>query len=293
MNSAHRPGRQLGPVTLTAPTVLGLLVFFVAPFLTFVVYSFLTAGFYSVSRPFTLDAYRAAFTSDVNPTLAVNSLVVGLVAATTTILVGLPIAYWLRYQAGRLQLPVLFLITATMFASYLVRIYAWRTMLGENGIVNSALESIGLIDKPLGFLIFSRLAVTLAAVHLFLPFVILVLFAGFRPLQPAFLEAAQDLGAGGLLRWRRVILPLVAAPAASAFLFVFVLASSDWVTSAFLGGSSGTLLGYKIAATFRELGNYPQGAALSLLTLTAFALCFGLVTLGLRLARLDTVRWSA
>ena len=78
---------------------------------------------------------------------------------------------------------VLFLITASMFASYLVRIYAWRTMLGENGVVNSALESIGLIDEPLGFLIFNRFAVTVALVHIFLPYAVLVLYAGFQPIR--------------------------------------------------------------------------------------------------------------
>ena len=108
---------------------------------------------------------------------------------------------------------VLFLITATLFASYLVRIYAWRTILGENGLLNSGLERLGLIDEPLGFLLYSRFAVTVALVHIFLPYVVLVLFAGFRPIAPGLLEAAQDLGANALTRWRKVILPLIAAPA--------------------------------------------------------------------------------
>jgi len=284
---------RLGPIALTTPVAAGLLVFFAAPFITFVVYSFLTAGFFSVSGPFTLDAYRDAISTPINGTLAMNSLRTGLIAATVTVLVGLPIAYWLRYLAGAMQLPVLFVITASMFASYLVRIYAWRTLLGENGVINATLDRIGVIDQPLGFLLFSRFAVTVAAVHLFMPFVILTLYAGLRPLQPSFLEAAQDLGANGPLRWLRVILPLMAAPIATSFLFVFVLASSDWVTSAFLGGTSGQLLGARIATTFREAGNYPQGAALSLLTMLAFALCFVLVTVGLRLSRLNKIHWMS
>jgi spermidine/putrescine transport system permease protein len=290
--AARARGLQLGPVTLTLPATAGMLVFFAAPIAIFVIYSFLTAQLYDVSRPFTLDAYRAALESDLNRTLARNSLEIGLLAAVFSVALALPVAYWLRYASGRWRMIVLFLITASMFASYLVRIYAWRTMLGEHGVVNSALESIGLIDHPLGFLIFNRFAVTIALVHIFLPYAVLVLFAGFQPIRPGLLEAAQDLGAGAWLRWRRVILPLVAAPALSAFLFVFVLSSSDYVTPQFVGGSSGVMLGVQVQANFTTVGNYPLGAATSLLMLAAFVALYFAMRFGLRLARLDRVRFT-
>lgn len=282
---------RLGPVLLAAPAVVGMLVFFVAPLVTFVFYSFLTAGLYSVSRPWTLDAYRDLLTTPVYGTLALNSLIIGLSTATLTVVVGLPVAYWLRYLAGRLRYPVLFVLTATMFASYLVRIYAWRTLLGSDGIVNSVLEHLGLIDNPLSFLVFSRFAVTVALTHIFLPIVILSLYAGLRPLEPSYLEVAQDLGAGGFRRWWKVIVPALAAPIATSFFFVFALSSADWVSSAFLGGISGQLFGLQIALTFRESANYALGAAMSLATLASLAVCFLLVRLGLRLARLDRLAW--
>ena len=286
-----RQGLRLGPLTLTLPATLGMLVFFVAPLATFFVYSFLTAGLFEVSGPVTLDSYREAVTSDVNGVLARNSFVVGILAATITLVISLPIAYWLRYAAGRLQLPILFLITATLFASYLVRIYAWRSILGENGALNRGLQLLGIIDEPLGFLLYNRFAVTVALVHIFLPYVVLVLFAGFGPLQPSLLESAQDLGAGVVIRWRRVILPLVAAPAATAFLLVFILSASDYVTPQFLGGKTGGLLGVQIQAEFKALGDWPLGAATSFLMLAAFVVCYGVAMLGLRIARLDRIRW--
>ena len=290
--AAKARGLQVGPVLLTLPATAGMLVFFVAPIAIFVVYSFLTAQLYDVSRPFTLDAYSAALDSELNRTLAKNSIVIGLLAAVFSVGLALPVAYWLRYATGRPRMIVLFLITGSMFASYLVRIYAWRPMLGENGVVNSALESIGLIDEPLGFLIFNRFAVTVALVHIFLPYAVLVLYAGFQPIRPGLLEAAQDLGAGAVLRWRRVVLPLVAAPALSAFLFVFVLSASDYVTPQFVGGSSGVMLGVQVQANFTTVGNYPLGAATSLLMLAAFVTLYFAMRMGLRLARLDRVRFS-
>jgi spermidine/putrescine transport system permease protein len=283
---------RVGPLSLTAPATLGMLVLFVAPLVTFAVYSFLTPGLFSVSGPLTLANYTDAIRAPATGRLAVNSFVVGILAASVSLAVALPIAYWLRYHAGSLRVFVLFLITATLFASYLVRIYAWRSILGENGLLNDGLERIGVIDDPLGFLLYSRFAITVALVHIFLPYVVLVLYAGFGPMSPSLLESAQDLGANALTRWRRVVLPLIAAPAASAFLFVFVLSASDYVTPQFLGASRDVMLGVQIQANFKGLGNFPLGAAQSFLMLAAFVLCYGLCALGLRLRRLDRIRWT-
>jgi spermidine/putrescine transport system permease protein len=281
----------LGPIALTLPAVVGLLLFFIAPFATFAVYSFMTSGLFDVSQPFTTAAYETVLGSEVNRTLARNSFWTGFFAAAATIAISLPIAYWLRYAAGRWQVPVLFLITGTFFASYLVRIYAWRTILGRRGVLNTGLESLGIINEPLEFLLYSRFAVTIALVHIFLPYTVLVIYAAFGPIGTGLIEAAQDLGAGALRRWTRVILPLVAAPTASAFVFVFVLAASDYVTPEFLGGSNGIMLGVRVKENFIATGDWPVGAALALLMLAAFVLLYALVTLALRLIGVRRVRF--
>jgi spermidine/putrescine transport system permease protein len=273
------------------PAAAGLVAFFLVPLLVFAVYSVLTAGLYSVSGPLTLDAYGEAVASRVNRTLAANSAVIGLATAIVTVAVALPIAYWLRRSARRLRIPVLFLIIASMFASYLVRIYAWRTVLGANGLINDGLRRLGLIDQPLDFLIYSRFAVTVALVHIFLPYVVLVIYAAMAPLGAGLFEAAQDLGASSRTLWRRVILPLMAAPAASAFLFVFILSASDYVTPQFLGGASGVTLGVQVQVNFRTLGNYPVAAATSFLMMAAFLGCYLLSALVLRALRLHDIRF--
>jgi len=280
-----------GSIIPALPAAAGLVAFFLVPLLVFAVYSFLTAGLYSVSGPLTLDAYGEAVASRVNRTLAANSAVIGLATAVVTVAVALPIAYWLRRSARRLRIPVLFLIIASMFASYLVRIYAWRTVLGSNGLINDGLRRLGLIDEPLEFLIYSRFAVTVALVHIFLPYVVLVIYAAMAPLGAGLFEAAQDLGASSRTLWRRVILPLMAAPAASAFLFVFILSASDYVTPQFLGGASGVTLGVQVQVNFRTLGNYPVAAATSFLMMAAFLACYLLSALVLRALRLHDIRF--
>lgn len=282
--------RRAKPLIATLPAVAWLLAFFAAPLLVFLVYSVLTNELYAVGLPFTLDAYADALTSSLNRTLARNSLVVGILTAAITVSVGLPIAYWLRFVARRSRLAVLFLITASMFASYLVRIYAWRTVLGSRGLINSALERAGLIDEPLGFLLYSRFAVIVALVHIFLPYVVLVLFAGMGPVSEGLLESARDLGANASLLWRRVLLPIMAAPAFSAFVFVFILSSADYVTPQFLGGKDGVTLGVQIQQNFIAVGNWPLAAATSFLMLLAFVAVYAIGSFALRRLRLHDIR---
>jgi spermidine/putrescine transport system permease protein len=282
---------RVGPLALATPAVAALLVFFVAPLAAFAVYSFLTGTFYEVHGPLTLDNYRDVADSRLHRTLARNSLQVGVFAAVATVVFALPIAYWLRYTRSRWRMIVMFLIIASFLASYLVRIYAWRTILGSNGLVNSGLRELGLIDDPLTLLLYNRFAVTVALVHIYLPYVVLVVYAGLGPLSPAYLETAQDLGAGRWQRWRRVVLPVAAAPVASAFLFVFVLSAADYVTPQFLGGTTGSLLGVIVQQNMTAQGDYALGAAIAFSMLAAFLVLYGVVALALRLKRLDRVRF--
>jgi spermidine/putrescine transport system permease protein len=289
--SARRGLLRAGPLALATPAVTVLLVFFVAPLAAFAVYSFLTGALYEVHGPLTLDNYRDVVDSDLHRTLARNSLLVGLYAAVASVAFALPIAYWLRYTKSRWRMVVMFLIIASFLASYLVRIYAWRTILGSNGLINSGLEELGLIDDPLTLILYNRFAVTVALVHIYLPYVVLVVYAGLGPLSPAYLETAQDLGAGRWQRWRRVVLPVAAAPVASAFLFVFVLSAADYVTPQFLGGTSGALLGVIVQQNMTAQGDYALGAAIAFSMLAAFLVLYAVVALALRLKRLDRVRF--
>jgi spermidine/putrescine transport system permease protein len=281
-----------GPILLILPLAALTAIFFVAPLVLFAIYSFLTAGLFSVSLPFTLDAYRAALSSSLNWRLAVNSIAIGSMTAAISTSLGLSVAYWLRYRAGRLQLPVLFLITASVFASYLVRIYAWRTILGSSGVINRSLMQLAIIEEPMTFLLYNWFSVVIALVHIFLPYTVLVLFAAFRPLEAHYLDAAQDLGANSAMRWRRVILPLMAQPLAIVFLFVFVLAASDYVTPQLIGGTGGQMLGVQIQSNFKAIGNWPVGAATSILALVGFVLCFFAIQISVHKSGMARIRWS-
>lgn len=281
-----------GAVLCTLPAVVYFGVFFVAPLITLALYSLLTPAMFGVHRPYTLDNFKEAATSSLPVHLVWNSVIVGLLVATICVVVGIAVAYWLTYCAGRLRIPVLFIITVTVFANYLVRIYAWRLVLGQDGAVASVLTRVGFSAHDVRGLLFSRFSVTVALVHLMLPMVVLLMFAAFRPIESRYLEAAQDLGGGAVTRWVKVILPLIAAPAATAFMLTFVLASGDYVTPAFLGGSGGQLYGVQVLAAFQTTGNWSLGAALSFLALGVYLVAYLVMTAALRLAGLGKIRWG-
>lgn len=287
-----RRGWRPGASATVLPGVVVFALFVLVPFGLLAFYSLLTSGTFVASQPLTIDAYRRAIESPLTGEFALNALRIGLPTALLTIALALPVACWLRYSARRMLAPVLFLVTATIFASYLVRVYAWRTMLGDQGVVNGVLEGIGVTDEPLGFLLFNRFSVTLGLTHWLLPLAVLMLYGAFRPLEAGYIEAARDLGARTVGVWRRVVLPAIAAPLATTFLLMFVIASSDWLTPLLLGGGKDPTLGQRIQEEFKQLGDYPAGAALSLLMLVAFALLYAVLALGLRGARLDKLHWT-
>ena len=257
-----RQPRSIGPLVLTAPAAVGLLLFFVAPLVAFGVYSFLTGSLYDVASPLTLDNYKEVAETDVNRRLARNSLVVGcprgvLLGADRApdgLLAALLRGALARDRAvpDRRVVPGL----ATWCASS-----PGARCSDATAPSTAASSGSALIDEPLDFLLYNRFAVTIALVHIFLPYVVLVLYAGLAPLQPSYLETAQDLGAGRLQRWRRVVLPLVAAPAVSAFLFVFVLSAADYVTPQLLGGHERVMLGVQVQVAFIGTGDFAYGAA--------------------------------
>ncbi len=288
------PRRRLrrDAVLVALPVGVVMFLIFGLPLLRFLYESFLTSlGLTHAARPFTLENYTNLFTSGLARSLAVNSTVIGATTAAVCVVVSVAIAYWLRYHAGRLAAVVTTLLIATVFASYLVRIYAWRTLLGANGVINKALEQIGLIHHPLRFLLFDRFAIVIAETQVYLPLMVLLIFAGFRPLEPGYLEVARDLGYGPARTWTTVILPLLAKPIAVATLVAFLFASTDWVAPAYLGGANTALFGVEIRNDFTVTGDWAAGAALSFAMAAGYVLLYALVMGALRLARLGVVTW--
>ncbi len=238
-------------------------LFFVLPMVTIVLLSFWRVVDYSIVADFTLANYeklvRPLYVGVFWRTIKISLLVTAI-----SLIVGYPVAYYLARKTRRFRLTLLVLVILPLWTSYLVRTYAWMLILGTKGAVNQALQAVGLTSEPISWLLYSDFAVTLALVHIYMPYLILPLYSVLEKLDPSLFEAAKDLGGG---RWRtflHVTLPLSLPGVATGCLFVFIPAMGSFVTPELLGGTRSILIGSIVAQQFGVAFEYPLGSAMAL-----------------------------
>jgi spermidine/putrescine transport system permease protein len=273
--------RRLG---LLSPTSLYLVVFFGVPLLILLAMSVFRTEDFDVIPAFDLSNYALSIGDPLYREVLINTVAVGLVTAAITLLMAWPLSYIATFVFPRHREALFFLVLLSLFGGYLVRIYAWRTILGNEGIVNQTLIAVGFVDKPLTFLLNSRFAVILTLANFLVPLAVLPIFSSMQNLRPELLEAARDLGAGRWRIHRTVTLPLTLPGLMTGFAFAFVLAAGDYVTPSLVGGTSGLMLGNVIASQFTLAANWPFGAALAFVLMAVILLVYGVVTMIMRLA---------
>ena len=243
-----------------------------------ILFSFWTQDFISIDTTFTLDNYREALGGQIYRTLLGRSVVIALSVTAVTVLLAFPIAYFVSFHVKPSQKSIwLFLITIPFWTSYLIRVFLWKVILGYNGVVNSGLMGIGIIDEPVTFILYNANAVVITLAHAFAPFAILPIFVALEKIDRSLLEASQDLGETRIRTFFRVTLPLAMPGVVGATLIVFIPTIGDYVTPELVGGPSGTMIATMIQTQFLRLNNAPLGAALAILAMasvTAISLAF-------------------
>ena len=214
-----------------------------------------------------LDNYREAL-DPVFLRPALNGLRYAAATTILCLLIGYPIAYWISRYGGTHKTLLLVLVMLPFWTSYLIRTYAWITILGDNGVVNSVLQAIGLTREPI-ILLNTDLAVVLGMTYGFVPFAILPLFVSIDRLDDALVAAARDLYASGRAAFRHVTLPLTMPGIIAAAILTFIPAVGDYVTPDLLGGAQTTTIAKIIQTEFLGARNWPSGAALGFLLMAA------------------------
>lgn len=269
---------------LAAPTMLFMLVFFVFPCVLLLLYSFWTAKSFVIDPTFNLNNYSRTLGAVGFWRTGMTGLNNGLWTALASVVLSFPAAFYIVYKAR--SSAAFYLILLSWFSSYLVRVYAWRTILGTNGLINSTLMQWGIITEPLEFLLFSPFASIITLVHIMFPFALLLLVSALRDVKPDYLDAARDLGATRTQVLLRVVIPMAYKGIVSAFMFTFILAAGDYITPQLLGGREGVTNGLLIANQFRSAGNWPLGAAMAFITLGLFTAIYLAFVQLMRLLRL-------
>ena len=243
------------------PMALWFTVFFLAPIIIIVVYSFLKKGLYGgVEWEPTLDAYRSL----ANPTyltITLRTLVVSVIATIITILIALPCGYYMA--RSKHQTLLLLLIIIPFWTNFLIRVFAWMNILGNNGFVNEFLMRLNLITTHLP-LMYNQRAVTLVLIYMYLPYAILPLFATIDKFDFSFLEAARDLGAGKLTAMIKVLFPNIKAGLLTAVLFTFIPIFGAYAVPQLVGGMDSYMLGNIIADQILKSRNWPLASAISI-----------------------------
>ena len=248
---------------LLLPATIWLLIFFIIPLIIVLVYSFLERGTYGgVTWEFTLKNYQR-LANDLYLNIFWRSL--GLASLTTLmcLIIGYPLAFFIATSSTRWRNLLLFLVIIPFWTNFLVRTYAWIIILRSEGMINTILQSLSLIQEPLN-LLFTPFAVIVGLIYGYLPFMILPLYATIERLNFSLVEAAQDLGANQIRTFFRIILPLTLPGIIAGSILVFIPALGAFITPDILGGAKTVMVGNLIQNQFLQARDWPFGSALSM-----------------------------
>ena len=273
--------RHLTTIGLLAPPLGWLFAFFVVPVGIVAAYSIDVLhgpSLFGGSHKVTLAAWHAFFHSSVYLGLFWKSVKMSLIVSAVVVGLAYPVAYYLALSGTKRKYVLLLLLIAPFLTSYLLRVLAWKVILGNQGVLNSFLVWAGLrsADHPLSQLLYSRFAVMLVLAYVWIPFVALPIFVSLESLDRRLLEAAADLGASRWGAFLRVTLPLSLPGVMAAFLFVFIPTVGEFVTPSLVGGTSGYMYGNQISDLFSAgFPDWQTGSVLALFLLAVVAVLTG------------------
>jgi spermidine/putrescine transport system permease protein len=271
---------------LISPTLAVLVFALAAPLALLVTYSFWTENGLVLDTHPTVSQYGAVVTRQIYRVLFLRSLAISAVVTLATVALGYPMAYFLAFRVTRGKFIWLLLLSIPFWTSYLLRVFAWKVILGYNGVINSGLLSLGLISQPLTFLLYNAPSVVVTLTHAYAAFAILPIYVSLEKIDRSLLEAATDLGDGPVKRFLRVTFPLSLPGTIAAILMVFIPTVGDYVTPSLVGGTDGMMIGNSIAMMYGRANNQPLGAVISIVMMLVIAVLVGLFLLAIGRRRL-------
>jgi len=272
-------------MAVTLPPLVWVTLFLLVPYLLMLCYSFWTVADGNVVHHWNLGNYGELITKDVYRATLLRSMWIAARVTVFALLLGYPLAYFLSFYAGVRKNLFYQLVIIPLWVSYLVRAYAWKTILGTDGVLNTLLQFFHITQHPVDSLLYSPFAVVLTLTHIYTPFVVLPIYAAMEHIPRNLVEASHDLGASPVQTFWRVIFPLSAPGMIAGATFAFVLSLGDFLAPQLLGGPSGIMISNIVASLFGAAFNWPLGAAISFCILV---LVVSLLALAERLEK----KWS-
>lgn len=250
---------------VSIPPLLWVTFFLLIPYAVLFCYSFWRVSpLQIIVHRWNLDNYRELLRNPMYAAVLFRSMLIAAAVTTSALLLGYPLAYFLSFRATLRKDLLYQLVIIPLWVSYLVRGYAWKTILGSDGVLNGFLRYFRIVHHPVEFLLYSPFAVVLMLTHIYTPFVFLPIYAALEHVPRNLVEASLDLGASPARTFWRVILPLSLPGVLAGATFAFVLSLGDFLAPLLVGGPSGIMISNIVVSLFGSAYNWPLGAAISL-----------------------------
>lgn len=281
----HSQGK-VGLYATLLPPLVGLTALYFIPLLILVSYSLWHLEGFDIVYEFSFKNIQTILGSLAYRTVIFRTITTAIVVTFIDAILALPIGFFIGQYGGRYRALLTTLVILPLWSSYLVRVFAWKVILGYNGVLNNALLSLGILKQPSQVFLYNQFSTILTFTHIWLPFMILPIITAFERLPRELLEASADLNARPLITFRRVVLPLVMPGIWAGAISVFSLTMGDFITPSLVGGTSGLMLGNIISSQFGVAYNWPLGATF---TLVVMIIVFSALSLVLRRGALDNL----
>lgn len=265
-------------IAAISPTVVWYVIFVFVPFSILFIYSCWGMAGGQLVKKFTLGNYVTFFREYIYYGLFFKSLKIAFYVSITCLAIGYPTAYFIARKSGRSKYFLFLLIAISLCSSYIVRVYAWKSILGISGVLNGLLVALRILKEPSPVFLYNNFAVYLALVQVLLPFMLLPLFTSLEKIPTSLLEASNDLGANNFTTFWRITFPLSLPGVLAGATFTFVLTLGDFITPVLIGGTTGILFGKVIWSQFGFTNNWPLGAALGFLVAIVAILIISVVS---------------
>lgn len=282
MRAQTRRRVQAGAV-LSGPLLWTLLFLFV-PYVIMFTYSFYEKKFPLFVPAFQFGNYLTVFTDPQYYQVLVRTAKIAFLVGLLSLLVAYPLTYFLvfKVRSPRLRSILYMAVIVPLWVSYLLRAYTWKTILGNEGILNSFLVWTGILDRPTDIFLYNQFSMVLTLTYIFIPFMVMPIYTALEKIPPSMVEASKDLGIGPLGTFARVTFPLSLPGAIAGFTFTFCLTFGDFVAPFLVGGPDGSMIANVVQSQFGAALNWPLGAALSIVML---AIVLTIISLSDRLER--------
>ena len=281
--------KKVAAAGILSGPLLWTLIFLFVPYAIIFTYSFYLKQYPTFTPAFQFGNYALIFTDPQYYQVLLRTSKIALIVALSSLVLAYPLTYFLvfRIRSQRLRLMLYMAVIVPLWVSYLLRAYTWKTILGSQGVLNSFLVMVGILDEPTDIFLYNQFSMVVTLTYIFVPFMVMPIYTALEKIPRNLIEASKDLGVGPFRTFLSVTLPLSAPGIAAGATFTYCLTFGDFIAPFLVGGPDGLMIANVITSQFGAALNWPLGSALAIIMLVVVLTIISLSDRIERSGRLD------